>query len=71
MSWTHDDLTAVRNAIRQLMGGVKSVSFRDRTVTFRDLDELQKLYQMISAELGGGKSFDDRSNKTVSNKDLP
>lgn len=49
MAWTTTDLAKIEAAIAK---GVTQVSFRDRTVQFRSLDEMRSIRRDIQAELG-------------------
>jgi hypothetical protein len=47
--YTIDDLTAIRKAINS---GSLKVRHRDREVTYRSLEEMQRIEQRIAAALG-------------------
>lgn len=49
MAYTEADLTAVRTA---LLRGERTVQFADRSVTYRSVEELQKVEDRILRELG-------------------
>lgn len=49
MTWTTEDLTAINEAIK---GGHLSVSSGGRTVTYRSLDDMLKVRNLIRVELG-------------------
>ena len=55
MTWTTEDLTALDAAIK---GGHLSVSHGGRTVTYRSLDDMLRVRNLIRSELGlvGGDS---------------
>ena len=48
MSYTEDDLKALTTALAQ---GVKRVSYRDRTVEYRDLNEMLTLKNQMEVAL--------------------
>lgn len=48
MAWTQSDLDKLDKA---LATGVNTVAFRDRTVTYRSLDEMLRLRSRIASEL--------------------
>jgi hypothetical protein len=48
MSWSQSDLDKLNRAIGQ---GVTSVAFRDRTVTYRSIDEMLRVRSLMEAEL--------------------
>ncbi len=48
MAFTQADLTAVQTAIAR---GERSVTFADRTVTYRSIDELREAAAMIAQAL--------------------
>lgn len=52
MAYTEADLTAVRTA---LLRGERSVTFADRQVTYRSVEELQAVEQAILRELGAAQ----------------
>ena len=49
MAWTQADLDAIEEAIAS---GEKTVQFQDRSVTYRNLDELFRARDAIKASLG-------------------
>lgn len=49
MAFTQTDLDAVNTA---LLRGEKSVQFADRSVTYRSVDEILKVKEQITSELG-------------------
>lgn len=49
MSYTTEDLTAIKKAIAQ---GALSVKYADKEVTYRSLEEMLKIKGMIETELG-------------------
>jgi len=49
MAWTTADLEAIEASIKN---GTSRVRYADREITYRDLDELLKLRNLIQAELG-------------------
>lgn len=48
MVWTQTDLDNVKAALAK---GEHTVQFADRSVTYRSVEELQRVMQMIEAEL--------------------
>ena len=48
-SWTQTDLDALEGAIKS---GITHVQFADRSVTYRSLDDMLKLRDIIQKELG-------------------
>jgi len=48
-NWTSDDLKALEEAIAK---GVKSVQYTDRVVTYRSLDEMLQIRDLIRKSLG-------------------
>jgi hypothetical protein len=67
MAWEQTDLDAIETAIKT---GQLSVSYRDRTVTYRSLDELLKIRALIRDDLGSGASFEDRGRYVAHDRDL-
>lgn len=69
MAWTADELAAIDKAIAN---GKTTVTFRDRTATWRSLDELLKIRKLIRAELGldasGGRGFSNRGQYAKTDK---
>ncbi len=61
-NFTQDDLTAVRKAIAR---GEKTVVFADRTVTYRNMDELIQAARLIEERLSGGSVITAYSRKGV------
>lgn len=53
MAYTTADLAAVRTA---LLRGEKSVTFADRSVTYRTVDEIMKVEAAIIAELAAAST---------------
>jgi hypothetical protein len=51
MAWTTADLTAIEDAIRNVLYG-KTVSYGGKTVSHENLAELRSLRQEMKAELG-------------------
>lgn len=49
MTWTTEDLTAINDAIK---GGYLSVQHAGRSVTYRSLDDMLKVRNLIRVELG-------------------
>lgn len=63
---TDEENTELRLALRRaLASGHQSVTFRDRTVTYRSVEEMQK----ILAQLGGGTSFASRRSTATTRRD--
>lgn len=52
MAWTQTDLDKLNKAIAS---GRRRVQFADRTVEYRDLDEMLKARSLIVSELSGKK----------------
>ena len=48
-AWTNDDLTALEKATAQ---GVLEVRYGDKTVTYRSLNEMLRLLDIMRKELG-------------------
>ena len=67
MAWTNDDLTAIETAIKS---GQLTVSYRDRSVTYRSLDDLLKIRALIRSDLGSSSSFESRGRYVEHNRDL-
>jgi hypothetical protein len=57
MAFTQSDLTAIENAIKT---GTLSVQYKDRTVTYRSLNELQKIKALIEKDLLAASSAGTR-----------
>jgi hypothetical protein len=53
MAWTQTDADNLKAAIAK---GERSVSFADRTVTYRSVSEMREALSMIEAELGRNAS---------------
>lgn len=53
MAYSQTDLDAINSAIAS---GALSVAFRDRTVTYRSIDDLLKAKRTIEAEIAGTAS---------------
>lgn len=51
-TWTLEDLTALETAMAQ---GVKEVQYNDRKVTYRTLQEMKELRELIKRSLGLNK----------------
>ena len=49
-TWTQSDLTQLEKAIAR---GAMRVKYRDREVTYRSLDEMRQLRDVMRRELGG------------------
>lgn len=49
MGWTQTDLDAIENAIKS---GTLRVKYSDKEVTYRSLDELLKIRDLIKKDLG-------------------
>lgn len=50
MAWTQADIDALDVAIKQ---GVQTVSYADRTVTYRSLDDMLRLRQVMTNSAAG------------------
>lgn len=48
-TWTEEDLKILDDAIKK---GVKIVKYTDKEVTYRSLDEMLKIRQLICKQLG-------------------
>ncbi len=48
MPWTNDDLIAIDRAV---VSGATTVHYRDRSVTYRSLDELLRIRALIAGEV--------------------
>jgi hypothetical protein len=48
MAFTQSDLSAIEHAIKT---GTLSVQYKDRTVTYRNLDELQTIKALIEKDI--------------------
>lgn len=51
MAWTQSDVDALKTAIA---GGVKSVSYSDKTVVYHTLTEMLQALQAMEAEVAAG-----------------
>lgn len=64
-SWTQTDLDRICNAIAQ---GSLTVQYQDKRVTYRSLDEMLKIKQLIEQELGlkkkNGRVYAEHSKGT-------
>ena len=49
MAYTQADLDAIEEALR---GGVQTVSYEGKSVTYRSLDDLLRIWKVIRQELG-------------------
>ena len=49
MAWTSDDLDRINKAIAS---GTLRVKFQDKEITYRSIEELQKIRRQIEEELG-------------------
>lgn len=67
MAFTSDDLDAIETAIKS---GQLSVAYRDRNVTYRSLDEMLKIRDMIRDEVGSRSSFESRGRYIRTSRDL-
>lgn len=52
MPYTQSDLDALKNALKS---GVTRVSFTDRSVEYRSIQEIERAIQIVSAELNQTK----------------
>lgn len=50
MAWTQNDLTVLESAIAQ---GALTVKYADKEVTYRSLDEMLKLRELMISEING------------------
>jgi hypothetical protein len=66
MSWTTTDLTAIENAIAS---GELRVSFQDRSVEYRSIEELLKARDVIKAAVDPTVSASTRSTYASFTKD--
>lgn len=53
MAWTSDDLDAIKTALAK---GERTVTFADRSITYRSVDELLRVKAEIEAELAAAAS---------------
>lgn len=67
MAWTASDLSAIETAIAT---GELTVSYRDRTVTYRSIAELIQIRALIRTELGSSTSFENRGRQVKTDKGL-
>lgn len=51
MAWTQTEIDALKSAIAK---GVTTVSYRDRSVSYRSLDEMLQLLQLMESEANPG-----------------
>jgi hypothetical protein len=51
MAWTQTDVDALKTAVA---GGVKSVSYSDKTVVYHTLTEMLQALQAMEAEVAAG-----------------
>lgn len=65
MAWTQDDLDNLNSAIGQ---GVTTVAYRDRTVTYRSLDEMLRLRSMMMAEQTSATNTTERVQRVSFDK---
>lgn len=59
MAWTQGQLTALRAAIAS---GELSVQYEDKRVTYRSLNEMLRIQDLMVAELEGGRTTIVRSS---------
>ena len=52
MAWSQSDIDVLKAAIAT-GGAVKSVTFSDQTLTFRDLDDMLRLLSVMQREVSG------------------
>lgn len=57
MAWTQSDIDALKQAIK---GGVKTVSYSDRTVTHHSLDEMLRLLSAMEGDTSSGSDGGSR-----------
>lgn len=60
MSFTADDLIAIDSAIKS---GALSVQYRDRSVTYRSLDDMLRVRNLIRSDLGLVGDADGRTHR--------
>lgn len=53
MAWTQDDIDKLDKAISK---GTLTVAYRDRTLTYRSLDEMLRIRTLIKAEVASSNS---------------
>lgn len=63
MAFTQEQLDALNSAIAD---GVTSVAYRDRTVTYRDLNEMLRIKGMMEAQLVSGANSSSERVQRVS-----
>jgi hypothetical protein len=66
VSWTSEDLSAIRRAIAR---GEKTVQYADRSVTYRGMDELLAAEARIAADLAT-KATRSKQSRGVTSKGL-
>lgn len=66
-TFTEDELTALRKAYAS---GLRSVTYRDRTVVYDDADAILRRIRTLEADLGHGSSFDSRARNAKTSKDV-
>lgn len=52
LSWTQSDIDKLKEAIAS---GAQSVSYRDRTVTYRSLSEMERVLAKMEGSVGNKK----------------
>ena len=70
MAWTQTDLDKLNEAIGQ---GVTTVTYRDRTVSYRSLDEMLRLRTMMAGEIASATSTstEERVQRVVAPVAIP
>lgn len=66
MAWTQSDVDILKAAIA---GGVKTVSYSDKTVTYHSLSEQLQLLSQMEAEVAASAGSYSRSSRVAFSRD--
>lgn len=67
MAWAQNDLTVLESAIAQ---GALTVKYADKEVTYRSLDDMLKLRELMKSEINGSGSIESSRRVGVYNKGI-